>query len=739
MAKYERGTARSTASINDELEKIQNSLADKFDRKPSSGEPNQLETNLDMNGNRIYNLPEPLSSKDAVPKDYVDNIALNGLPVNIGTDKVFESVTNAILDSTLTVGDTVRTLGYYLPSDDGGAQYVVVTGGTGDSTGGLFIDTDNGLQLKLLNQSIKNTSKLGVIGDYNPLTDTGTDNTVRMQAIFDSLQDGDTIELEGNILIDRNSASIKTVQGVSSYILVADGIKNLKVRGTGVIYQRWNETLDTVGVCFFNCDDLHLDGVVFDGNFRYSTAQPINYKQQLVHIIGGKRQKGGFTVRNSSNVGFLISNQHGDTGGGFVESSVNNTIFDYIISENCTQNTTFGTGVNTLTIGNLSIVNPVINGLKISSRVDVGAPTGTFRGLVINSFNLAFDGTWKLPNRFDNSAPHDAIAGIDYVSSAREVYIGTTVQDWENCLIPSIAVKHVGQPSGDTSLSAGYLYIDYLNIQNQNYANSVIMEKDNESLGTYISRIDAENVSKIAQISNVDINTGAQAKESKYLYIGSVRARNHDRTAFNVTDWDGDYIYIGDGDCEASVGFTQQTMRVDASCNINRLDINLHCDSVLTILGEVNNQIKIQGRLEVLTQVADPLTIIMDTQVGTLELDNLYVAGDNDSFRGCQINNLARVEIGKINLRGCPKGLTLNNIAEFSISDNNQRYQDLSVLSPYQFTGTIGSIQGAFSYNGSPNSVQIASIGCSYRRKDTGQLYMKTANEGANSGWSLLS
>lgn len=168
------------------------------------------------------------------------------------------------------------------------------------------------------------------------------------------------------------------------------------------------------------------------------------------------------------------------------------------------------------------------------------------------------------------------------------------------------------------------------------------------------------------------------------------------------------------------------------------MDINLHCNSVLTILGEVNDQIKIQGRLETLNQAADPLTVVMDTQVGILELDNLYIAGDNDTLRDCLFDNLARVEIGKINLRGCPKGLTLNNVAEFSISDNNQRYQDISVLSPYQFTGTIGSIQGAFSYSGSPNSVQVASIGCSYRRKDTGQLYMKTAGDGLNTGWNPL-
>lgn len=184
MAKYERGTARSTASINDELEKIQNSLADKFDRKPSSGEPNQLETNLDMNGNRIYNLPDPQSSKDAVSKDYVDNLALEGLPVNLGTDKVFESIANAKADATLAIGDTVRTLGYYIPNDGGGAEYVVVAGATGINDVGSYHDCTNGLQLELIHRDSINIKQFGCKGD-------GVfDNQFRLLAALDYAEGG---------------------------------------------------------------------------------------------------------------------------------------------------------------------------------------------------------------------------------------------------------------------------------------------------------------------------------------------------------------------------------------------------------------------------------------------------------------------------------------------------------------------------------------------------------------------
>lgn len=66
MTEYVRNTLTGDlAPVNAELEKIQNSLATKFDRIPSTGQANQLRTTQDANSNRIINLGAPVNESDA--------------------------------------------------------------------------------------------------------------------------------------------------------------------------------------------------------------------------------------------------------------------------------------------------------------------------------------------------------------------------------------------------------------------------------------------------------------------------------------------------------------------------------------------------------------------------------------------------------------------------------------------------------------------------------------------------
>ena len=59
----------------------------------------------------------------------------------------YDSVISAKSDTSLSIGDTVETLGFEGEGDNGGATYLVVAGGTGTDDGILFIDMDNGNQL----------------------------------------------------------------------------------------------------------------------------------------------------------------------------------------------------------------------------------------------------------------------------------------------------------------------------------------------------------------------------------------------------------------------------------------------------------------------------------------------------------------------------------------------------------------------------------------------------------------
>ena len=86
MANYTRNTLTGDlAPVNAELEKVQQSIADKLDRNPSTGQANQLDNTLDANSNRIINLPAPSSPNDAARlADVAASQGTSVLPPQVG-------------------------------------------------------------------------------------------------------------------------------------------------------------------------------------------------------------------------------------------------------------------------------------------------------------------------------------------------------------------------------------------------------------------------------------------------------------------------------------------------------------------------------------------------------------------------------------------------------------------------------------------------------------------------------
>tara|TARA_R110000851_G_scaffold18660_3_gene58442 strand:- start:2676 stop:3413 length:738 start_codon:yes stop_codon:yes gene_type:complete len=73
MSNYTRNTLTGDlAPVNAELEKIQQSISDKLDRSPSSGQANQIESTFDANNNKIINIPAPTTDNEAVRKVDLD-------------------------------------------------------------------------------------------------------------------------------------------------------------------------------------------------------------------------------------------------------------------------------------------------------------------------------------------------------------------------------------------------------------------------------------------------------------------------------------------------------------------------------------------------------------------------------------------------------------------------------------------------------------------------------------------
>ena len=67
------------SKINENFGKIETALNEEvLYRKLLTGDPNQMETPLDMNGKRIYNLPEPVLDHEPATLKVVKNVSVGG-------------------------------------------------------------------------------------------------------------------------------------------------------------------------------------------------------------------------------------------------------------------------------------------------------------------------------------------------------------------------------------------------------------------------------------------------------------------------------------------------------------------------------------------------------------------------------------------------------------------------------------------------------------------------------------
>jgi len=158
MANYTRNTLTgSLGPVNAELEKIQQSLQDKFDRNPTVGQNTELLNDLDANSNRIINLAPPRGLNDAVRlKDLSVASGQSILPVQEGNaggmlstdgESAFWKVEDFDAGKLSTLDLINSTLVF--PSD-----YVVATEGfTSKGDGGEGIWKKNGV----INQTVKQT------------------------------------------------------------------------------------------------------------------------------------------------------------------------------------------------------------------------------------------------------------------------------------------------------------------------------------------------------------------------------------------------------------------------------------------------------------------------------------------------------------------------------------------------------------------------------------------------------
>lgn len=98
--------------------------------------------------------------------------------------KTFNNVVD-MKAADLSVGQSVRTLGYSTAGDEGGANYLIMPSATATADGGVYIDLANGNQARLLETSVR-AEQVGITPDYNVELQLGTDYTATIQALNDN-------------------------------------------------------------------------------------------------------------------------------------------------------------------------------------------------------------------------------------------------------------------------------------------------------------------------------------------------------------------------------------------------------------------------------------------------------------------------------------------------------------------------------------------------------------------------
>jgi hypothetical protein len=139
MARYTKtGTPNTIGELNSQLDLIAVAIADTLSRVGDT--PNQLETQLDMNSNRVLNLPAP-----AFPTDPVRLSDLTGTFDITSIGVVYTSFASLIA-SDLSTSFFAATSGYSSTTPSIGAAFysrTSLTGTAGDTDGGgYFIDTN---------------------------------------------------------------------------------------------------------------------------------------------------------------------------------------------------------------------------------------------------------------------------------------------------------------------------------------------------------------------------------------------------------------------------------------------------------------------------------------------------------------------------------------------------------------------------------------------------------------------
>lgn len=197
-----------------------------------------------------------------------DNVA----DLKTGTTSRGESI-------TLIIGDRVKTAGYTTVNDGGGAEYMIVAGGTGTDDGGSYHDLDNGLQAELKATDHVKLKVFGAVAESDILSELKA-----AQAYLVTQGGGKiTIDIDGWVTM---SDELTVDATYADYAL--DVESNIEITANPNLEIRADKTKggDIAGYCLFHIkekENIKIHGFYNINGLDYTTNKGIG---QIVAIRG---------------------------------------------------------------------------------------------------------------------------------------------------------------------------------------------------------------------------------------------------------------------------------------------------------------------------------------------------------------------------------------------------------------------------------------------------------------------
>lgn len=253
------------------------------------GEPNTMQNNLDMNSNRILNLPSPVSDSEAARFADVKNalaVTLVSIPALLGNDKKVLSTDGSALvfkqgvlavstfaeltiitKAKLVTNDVIEVLGRGAVGDGGEGLFRFDAISTASTDAGTILATDEGGAGRWVRIFIGAVN----VKWFGAKLDGVTNDVVAYQAALDTGKN--VFQPIGTALITGN---------------LTDGAANQKIFGEGqedsiVTHNVATGNLFTISNSGISFEDLRLNG---DGTFNQSTAVPSADRRGLIRGTG---------------------------------------------------------------------------------------------------------------------------------------------------------------------------------------------------------------------------------------------------------------------------------------------------------------------------------------------------------------------------------------------------------------------------------------------------------------------